>query len=73
MAFELNDLVEKLKAKGLPIAEDLAGEVVNAVFEWIEEEVVESENKYDDLALAILPAVKPFIFKYIDKIDGQEG
>lgn len=66
-------LVEKLKDQGLPIAEDMVEKVVIAVFDWLEEEVVKSENKYDDLLIAILPALKPTVLAYVDKIDGQEG
>ena len=66
-------LVEMLKAKGLDIAEDALKDVVEVVFEIAEEAVKQSENKYDDLLLAILPQVKPLILKAIDKLDKQEG
>lgn len=66
-------LVEILKAKGLDIAEEALGEAIEALFEVAEEVVKQTENKYDDLLLAILPQVKPLILKAIDKIDGQVG
>lgn len=66
-------LVEKLKGEGLPLAEDVAQKLVMVVLDWVSEEVVKSENKYDDLALAVIPAVKDLLMAQLDKIDGQEG
>lgn len=66
-------LVEILKKEGIVIAEDAAEMVAKSVLEWVEAEVIKSENKYDDLLLAVLPVIKPMIFKAIDKIDGIEG
>ena len=72
-AFDLNDLVVKLKANGLPVVEATAKVVVEQVLGWVQESVVLSPNKYDDFALAILPMVKPFVMAEIDKIDGKVG
>ena len=66
-------LLIELKKHGLDLAEDAARDVVEAVFSWLETEVVKTENKIDDLLVAILPVIKPHILKAIDKIDGQEG
>jgi hypothetical protein len=63
-------IVAKLKARGLNIAEDAAGEAVKALFEAIQEYVTSSPNKYDDLSLAVLPAVQAMVLKEVDKIDG---
>ena len=65
-------LIDLLKAEGLDLAEDAAEVVAKSVLKWLEEEVVASENKYDDLLLAIIPALRPVIFKAIDKIDGKD-
>jgi hypothetical protein len=70
-AYDVKALVEKLKARGLDVAEDIAGEVLEAVFEFFQESAVMSENKYDDLVLAILPMLKAEALKAIDKIDGK--
>jgi len=64
-------LVDELKKEGLDLAEDAAEKVVKVIFNWVEAEVIKSENKYDDMVLAVLPALKPIIFKAIDKIDGN--
>jgi TRAP-type C4-dicarboxylate transport system substrate-binding protein len=66
-------LVEKLKDKGMDIAEDAAKDVIEAVFETAEEVVKETENKYDDLLMAAFPAAKAALLELADKIDGEEG
>lgn len=71
--FDPKDLVAKLKDKGLDIAEESAKLVVESVLDWVSESVVMTENKVDDFALAVIPAVKPFVMGQIDKIDGQVG
>lgn len=70
-AYQLADLVAKLKEHGLDIAEDGAKLVVGSVFDWVSESALVSENKVDDFAAVILPAVKPFVFSQLDKIDGK--
>lgn len=71
-AWDLKGLSEGLKAKGLDLAEEAAGILAVGVLEWAEESVKLSENKYDDLAIAILPSVKSEILKLIDRIDGED-
>lgn len=73
MAYEVKALVEKLKSKGLDLAEDAAKIVVEETLSWVGEEAVKSENKMDDLLVAIIPVVKHHILSAVDKIDGQEG
>jgi hypothetical protein len=72
-AYDIKVLAEKLKANGLEIAEESAKIVVKATLEWIEESAKLSATPYDDLALVVMPQVKSFIDKAIDKIDGQVG
>lgn len=73
MAYEVKALVEKLKAKGLDVAEEAAKVVVEETLSWVAEEAVKSENKIDDLLVAIIPVVKPHILSAVDKIDNQVG
>jgi hypothetical protein len=73
MAYELKVLAEKLKAKGLDVAEDAAKILVEETLNWVSEEALKSENKVDDLVVAILPIVKPHILNAVDKIDGVKG
>jgi hypothetical protein len=73
MAYEVKALAEKLKSKGLEVAEDAAKVVVEETLQWVAEEAVKSENKIDDLLVAIIPVVKPHILAAVDKIDQKEG
>lgn len=66
-------LIEELKNNGLDVAEDLAKVLVEGVLSWVEKSVVLSESKYDDFAIPVIAALKPFVLKEIDKIDGKEG
>jgi len=69
--FDLKDLVAKLQANGLPVAEEMAKLIVNDVLTWVEESVVATPGKYDDFAIPVIETVKPFIMKELDKIDGK--
>lgn len=73
MAYDFSKLTEKLKDQGLGLAEDAAEKAYEAVKNWILESAAESENKYDDLLLAVIPVLDEQVKKAIDKIDGEEG
>ena len=70
-AYDIKDLVDGLKGKGLDLAEDAAVIVVEAVIDWVGQSAAKSENKYDDLLIAILPILKSEALKLADKIDGK--
>lgn len=72
-AYDVKALVEQLKGRGLDLAEDAALIVLDEVFVFFEKSAQMSENKYDDLVLAIMPMLKAEAMKQIDKIDGKEG
>lgn len=71
--FEIKALVAKLKDKGLDVAEEGAKLIVESTLDWVQESVLLSPNKVDDFAAVIIPAVKPFVMKALDKIDQKEG
>lgn len=71
--YDLKVLMEKLKARGLDIAEDMAKVVVEETLVWVDESAAASENKVDDLARIGIPALKELALKLADKIDGKEG
>lgn len=71
MAYDVKVLGEKLKARGLDLAEEGAKIVVEEIFAWFEESAKESATPYDDMALVILPKVKELALGLVDKIDGQ--
>lgn len=70
-AFEISGLVEKLKAKGLPLAEEAVQLVEESVIEWIQESVLLTPTLVDDLAIPVLAALKPMIDAQIAKIAGE--
>ena len=71
-AFDTKDLVERLKSRGLDVAEDSVKGVCEDLFAWFEESAKLSENKFDDMTLVVLPEVKKLLMNEIDKIDGKE-
>jgi hypothetical protein len=71
--YDVSELVNILKSKGLDIAEEAASLVVESSLEWIKESAKLSATPYDDMALIVLPQVENFIKNAVDKIDGQEG
>ena len=72
-AYDVKALVEKLKDKGLDIAEDVAKVALVEILDWVSESATLSNNSYDDLFIAVMPMLKAEMLKQIDKIDGEEG
>lgn len=70
-AYELSALVEKLKGRGLDIAEEAAKVVVEEALAWFQESAKLSATPYDDMAIVVLPLIKEAALKAVDKIDGQ--
>lgn len=71
--YDVSELINILKSKGLDIAEDAAKIVVDSSLEWFKESAKLSATPYDDMILIVLPQVEGFIKKAVDKIDGHEG
>jgi len=71
-AYDLSRLIEILKDQGLDLAEDAAKIVIEAVIDWIGESAAKSDNKYDDLIVALLPILKAEALKLADHIDGKD-
>ena len=70
-AWDLKELVEELKSRGLDLAEDAAVQVYEAVDAWVIKSASASENKMDDMLLAVMPIAKGYVMEQIDKIDGK--
>lgn len=64
-------LLKELKKAGLNIGEDAVKGVVEAVFDALPKFFLATENKIDDVAVAILPVIKPHVMAALDKIDGE--
>ena len=72
--FDTKDLVEKLKAQGLPVAEDLAERISKTVFAWVTESAIIHPNPIvKALVPAVVATVEPLLQTQINKIDGQPG
>ena len=67
-AFDLKDLEQILKAKGLPDVENLAKHVFEGICDWAEKGVKLTPGKVDDFALAVLPPFKAFVMSKLDGI-----
>ena len=67
------ELLDALKAKGLDVGEDVAMELVKLVFPFLGRLVLLTENKVDDMLIAVLPIIEKQVIELLDKIDGKEG
>lgn len=72
-AYDLKALGERLKAKGLDIAEEALAMAVGETMDWVAESAVISDTPYDDMAVVIVPPLKKQVLGLVDKIDGEEG
>lgn len=71
--FDIQDLKDRLKAKGLDAAEEVLKVVANEAIDWISESCVLHENAFVKVGGAIVSAAKPAVMKELDKVDGQVG
>ena len=72
-AYDLKELGEVLKGKGLDVAEESLNILFDSVVEWVEESAKISKTPYDDMAMLVMPQLKQLVKEAIDKIDGEEG
>lgn len=72
-AYDVKELMSKMKAEGMDVAEEAAKTAVSCVLDWVAESALKSENKMDDMVAPLIPVLKPHIMELIDKIDGEEG
>lgn len=72
-AYQLKVLGEKLKAKGLDKAEEMAGEIYVELKAWLEEGAAKSTTPFDDMVVPFLENLDAIVMPQIDKIDGQVG
>lgn len=71
-AYDPKALVEKLKSKGLDIAEESVKELVKAVSEWSQESAkLGQKPMIDGVVLIGAPLLEKFAVEQADKIDGK--
>lgn len=71
VAYDVKDLVERLKGHGLEVAETAVRDVVDEVFGWVTDSAKLSATPFDDVALVVLPKIKDEVMKIVDRIDGK--
>jgi hypothetical protein len=72
-AYDVQDLVARLKVAGLDLAEDGAKAAFVAVTGWFKDSVKLSASPFDDVALVVLPTLEKHALEAIDKIDQKVG
>lgn len=72
-AYDIKALAEKLKGRGLDMAEEAAKIVIEETLAWVEESAKISATPYDDMGLIVLPQLKVLALGAADKIDGAVG
>lgn len=71
-AFDTKELVAKLAAQGLPLAEEAAELVLKTVFTWAKESAAIHPNAIVKAAVPLaIQVIEPLAFKEVDKIDGN--
>lgn len=74
MAYEIKTLADKLKTKGLDLAEEALNIVLDTATEWALEEAEKGEHGLVDVLVKVsVPQVAPFVKPQIDKLDGEVG
>lgn len=71
-AYDVKVLAEKLKGRGLDVAEEAAKIIVEEALAWVEESAKLSATPYDDMGLIVVPQLKKLALAQIDKIDGKQ-
>lgn len=71
-AFSLKSLESKLKEKGFPVLEQGAVEAINAVFEWVDESIDQTETKYDNFLKPAAHVLKEFILNKVGHISSSD-
>jgi hypothetical protein len=72
-AYDIKNLVERYKAKGLDIGEDVARELLEETFDWLTESAEVSSNSYDNVMAVMYPVLKKEMLVQVDKIDCKVG
>lgn len=73
-AFDLKDLEQRLKDKGLNAVEGLAEIVAGSVFDWAKESCQIHPNLLvKSIGSSAVDILRPLAMEQIDKIDGQPG
>lgn len=72
-SFDKAELVEALKAKGAPLAEDAIQAAADTILDWVAAGCALHENAFVKMGGPVVLAVKPLVNEQLDKIDGVVG
>lgn len=72
-SFDKAELVEALKAKSLPIAEDALQELADTFLDWMAAGCAFHENPFVKMGGPVVMAIKPLAKEQLDKLDGVVG
>jgi len=65
--------MDEFKKEGLELTEEAIKMAMKAVLKIIPKMIIASENKYDDLLLAVLPVIEPKLMEVIDRINPEDN
>jgi hypothetical protein len=71
-AYDVKDLLNRLKSDGLELVEAEAGLFYKHLKEWVQESAVLSPNKIDDVIAPFVGQLDPIMLPLIDRIDGEK-
>lgn len=69
-AYDVKVLAEKLKLRGLDLAEEAAKIIIEETSDWVVESSEISPTPFDDIAKVVMPSIKKMALEQVDKIDG---
>lgn len=70
-AWELKNLADRLKAKGLEAAEKVLKVVAGETLDWASESCLLSDKTYVKFAAPLFAGIKPIVISQIDRLDGK--
>lgn len=71
--YDVKVLLEKLKSRGVHVGEDVAKEIVEDLFSFLEESARASSKPFDGLLILVMSILKPKLMEKLDMIDGEIG
>lgn len=70
-AYDLKVLSQRLKDRGLDLAEDALVIVTEELSDWTVDSAVLSKTPWDDIAATVMPQMKGFVMQQVDQVDGK--
>jgi len=70
--FDVKDLLEKLKAAGLELAEENVKVLLPIFLDWVEDSVKMTQNKLDDFFVMARPQIEAALNPLIEKINPND-